>query len=128
MTEPTQGMNHFEGITDCAAHVVETDRDCEFCVAELTAKTQVHNDLADEATKRLKTMAGMGAQIDGSAILTERIDTLIDAIIHDPRQRLHFEVSYTARVINRLIDVEREVRMARLTADPSSVTPLRKRR
>jgi hypothetical protein len=127
-----EGQNPFEGITECVSHISHADTDCEWCQQELEAKALAQQGLADQAGQRLMKINSLGATIPEAALVLERLDTLIDSIIHDPRQRVHFEASYNARVINRLIDAEKAVRSAMITQgvspDGGLITPKKRGR
>jgi hypothetical protein len=115
----------FEGITECMLHSVYTDLDCEFCQGELEAKAKRQQTLAEDANERMARIQSLGANVAGEAVLNERLNVLIDAVVSDPRQRVHFEAAFNARVINQLIDVEKEVRRQQIITQkpPTIITP-----
>jgi hypothetical protein len=90
--------NPFEGITDCMIHNGVYDDDCEFCVAEGTAKQAILNDRITDINQRITQIArdGGGAP-DPSIIATIKLDTLLDVLLNG-RNRLHYEMEVSVRI------------------------------
>lgn len=93
--------------TDCVAHPMAFDSDCEYCDAELTAKQAVLAGINKDCQvldQKLAALTGTPFLAVAPAVPHVKIDTLVQMILNDPR----FRMAYELNVMNRLREIMQE--------------------
>lgn len=88
----------FDGIVPCLVHSSEMDEDCEHCESEFDAKNEIAASYAAQAQDLAKALAQHGVSVPDIAIMSTRLELLIEALLRD-RNRIHFEVECGRRVV-----------------------------
>ena len=90
----------WEGVTECVAHQPHTDQDCEHCQRELQERSGVIDQMVNDSGVLLKDLAtNYQQQMPPTLPLEVKIDTLLDSIMRDPKDRLRYEGEVGRRII-----------------------------
>lgn len=104
----------FAGIVECAAHAREMDEDCSYCEAEFSAKNEVSGILSKKVEDGFKDLIREGVQPPGGLIASIRLELLIDSILTS-RNRLHFEVECTRRLLHSVNETKKDLLRQKIT-------------
>lgn len=113
-------------LTPCVIHPMDRDEDCEHCETEFNQLQEYSVGLADECNLLADEIIKMGRQVDPLAALALRVDTFIQAVVQDPRQRARFEVMFLERSKEVLGMTKQEVQKKKLIHPTSTMNGLKR--
>lgn len=114
------------GVELCAQHDHSVEQ-CDQCANEVAYRTKRIEELGAAVTIRLEGLARAGApQMPPHVMSDVRLETLIDSLMGDPKDRLRFEGEVGRRLIEVLKNVQQQMRTESLIVpDAGNVRNLR---
>lgn len=101
-------------ITVCAVHE-RHEQSCQECSDEADALTKALEEIIAESHNRLKGLARQGApDMPPTIVLEARLDTLIEAVLPDKKNRLKYELEVGNRVLKAIRNMQAQVKQPSL--------------
>lgn len=109
--------------TDCVAHPMAPDSDCEFCDAELAAKRayfQQQMQRAEQLDAQLASMVGMSFLGGATAPVMAKVNTLAKIVLgNNERAMVAWEVNSLNETINAMQEAMTEIRQQMIANGPN---------
>jgi hypothetical protein len=116
---------------ECIAHPIQTDPDCEYCMAEVAALTKLYESKVQSNNAKVQSLATTGVQLDPKGVITMRLNLFISMLMGDGnRNRMNFEIKFQDLLHQTIENVQKQVRQQQLLQGvkmPGPQRPMRPR-
>lgn len=102
--------------SQCIAHPVAFEADCEYCVNEIDAYNRMLAKLQQRNGAAEQRIAYLGQTVQLVDVVMLRLNTFIDLLLQNPKMKARFEITYAVNCEEALRLTEERVNRERLTA------------